>query len=73
MKAMRISPGVSVRPSKGVLRVYVNVYRQLVHQPGTAVPGLDISFAAIWTGCFFPHLLAVPLDFLIERLWTQDY
>jgi hypothetical protein len=42
-------------------------------QPGTAVPGLDGGFAAIWTGCFFPHLLAVPLDFLIERLWTQDY
>ena len=42
-------------------------------QPGTAVPGLDGGFTAIWTGCFFPHLLTVPLDFLIERLWAQDY
>ena len=42
-------------------------------QPETAVPGLDDGFVAIWTGCFFLNLLAVPLDFLIVRLWTQDY
>jgi hypothetical protein len=39
----------------------------------SAVPGLDGSFIAIWTGRFFPYLLAVPLDFLVERLLTQEY
>ena len=40
---------------------------------GTVVPGLDGGLATLWTGGLFPRLLTAPLDFIIERLWTQHY
>ena len=38
---------------------------------GTAVPGLDSSFATLRAGSLFPGLFAAPLDLRIERLWPQ--
>jgi len=42
-------------------------------QPGTAVPGVDGGFTAIRTWSLFPSVFTAPLDFSVERLWSQDY
>ena len=41
--------------------------------PGTAVPGLDGGFITLRTRGLLPRLFTAPLDFIIERLWAQNY
>jgi hypothetical protein len=41
--------------------------------PGTGVPGQDGGFVTFWIGSLLPRLFTAPLDFIIERLWAQNY
>jgi hypothetical protein len=68
-----LTRGESAAFEGGVASVAEDVAAVGTPDPGTGVPGLDGGFAALWTESLFPRLLTAPLDFLIERLWAQDY
>ena len=54
-----------------VTRVPEDIVAVGTPKAGTAVPGLDSSFATLRAGSLFPGLFAAPLDLRIERLWPQ--
>lgn len=56
-----------------VVRVDEDVLTVRTPDAGTVVPGLDGDFTTRRAGSLFPRQLTAPLDFLIERLWTQHY
>jgi hypothetical protein len=56
-----------------VARVGEDIAAVRTPDPGTAVPGLDGGFTTLWTRGLLPRLFTAPLDFVIERLWAQNY